>query len=221
MGVMRKCFLGCFFFKQKTAYEIKECDWIQTCALPIWNGRATRTSPMTSSTWHTCSAGKSWSQMAPDLRSYLRWAEHVFRLNPALEHPDKPALAPSFTARSTRHEVSTGPLRRPTSCSFQADRVRTRHAHGATQPTHQVARAVMVAPCGTCLPVSAKRAGHDLRKLLCGQSWPLFASADQTCSVGALRLDARLLTHLRGYAGIRRDDGQSDRRHRLHVYVRA
>ena len=24
-----------FFFKQKTAYEIKECDWIQTCALPI------------------------------------------------------------------------------------------------------------------------------------------------------------------------------------------
>ena len=24
-----------FFFKQKTAYEIKECDWSQTCALPI------------------------------------------------------------------------------------------------------------------------------------------------------------------------------------------
>src|SRR5210317_1402320 len=24
-----------FFFKQKTAYEISECDWIQTCALPI------------------------------------------------------------------------------------------------------------------------------------------------------------------------------------------
>src|SRR6056300_717681 len=24
-----------FFFKQKTAYEISECDWSQTCALPI------------------------------------------------------------------------------------------------------------------------------------------------------------------------------------------
>src|ERR1051326_4296960 len=24
-----------FFFKQKTAYEIKECDGVQTCALPI------------------------------------------------------------------------------------------------------------------------------------------------------------------------------------------
>ena len=25
-----------FFFKQKTAYEIYQCDWIQTCALPIY-----------------------------------------------------------------------------------------------------------------------------------------------------------------------------------------
>src|SRR6056300_1822677 len=24
-----------FFFKQKTAYEISECDWSSTCALPI------------------------------------------------------------------------------------------------------------------------------------------------------------------------------------------
>src|SRR5881397_1028624 len=24
-----------FFFKQKTAYEMAQCDWIQTCALPI------------------------------------------------------------------------------------------------------------------------------------------------------------------------------------------
>ena len=24
-----------FFFKQKTAYEMVSCDWIQTCALPI------------------------------------------------------------------------------------------------------------------------------------------------------------------------------------------
>src|SRR5213596_4193552 len=26
-----------FFFKQKTAYEIRPCDWSQTCALPICN----------------------------------------------------------------------------------------------------------------------------------------------------------------------------------------
>ena len=25
-----------FFFKQKTAYEIKECDWSSECALPIF-----------------------------------------------------------------------------------------------------------------------------------------------------------------------------------------
>src|SRR3546814_1619605 len=25
-----------FFFKQKTAYEMRINDWIQTCALPIW-----------------------------------------------------------------------------------------------------------------------------------------------------------------------------------------
>ena len=32
------CVLLCvcfFFFKQKTAYEIKECDWSSECALPI------------------------------------------------------------------------------------------------------------------------------------------------------------------------------------------
>src|SRR3546814_3342051 len=28
------CFV--FFFKQKTAYEMRISDWIQTCALPIW-----------------------------------------------------------------------------------------------------------------------------------------------------------------------------------------
>src|SRR3546814_2505992 len=26
-----------FFFKQKTAYEVRISDWIQTCALPIWS----------------------------------------------------------------------------------------------------------------------------------------------------------------------------------------
>src|SRR3546814_12538022 len=26
----------CFFFKQKTAYEMRISDWIQTCALPIF-----------------------------------------------------------------------------------------------------------------------------------------------------------------------------------------
>src|SRR3546814_7478807 len=26
-----------FFFKQKTAYEMRISDWIQTCALPIWS----------------------------------------------------------------------------------------------------------------------------------------------------------------------------------------
>src|ERR1044072_694846 len=26
---------SCYFFKQKTAYEIYQCDWSQTCALPI------------------------------------------------------------------------------------------------------------------------------------------------------------------------------------------
>src|SRR3546814_6551222 len=25
------------FFKQKTAYEMRISDWIQTCALPIWS----------------------------------------------------------------------------------------------------------------------------------------------------------------------------------------
>ena len=28
-------FVFFFFFKQKTAYEIVDCDWSQTCALPI------------------------------------------------------------------------------------------------------------------------------------------------------------------------------------------
>src|SRR5210317_1639752 len=27
--------VGIFFFKQKTAYEITECDWSSECALPI------------------------------------------------------------------------------------------------------------------------------------------------------------------------------------------
>src|SRR3546814_2903290 len=27
-----------FFFKQKTAYEMRISDWIQTCALPIFQG---------------------------------------------------------------------------------------------------------------------------------------------------------------------------------------
>src|SRR5210317_2070191 len=27
-------FISFFFFKQKTAYEISECDWSSTCALP-------------------------------------------------------------------------------------------------------------------------------------------------------------------------------------------
>src|SRR3546814_8401309 len=26
----------CFFFKQKTEYEMRISDWVQTCALPIW-----------------------------------------------------------------------------------------------------------------------------------------------------------------------------------------
>src|ERR1044072_3915520 len=29
---------SCYFFKQKTAYEIYQCDWSQTCALPICAG---------------------------------------------------------------------------------------------------------------------------------------------------------------------------------------
>src|SRR3546814_1416944 len=28
-----------FFFKQKTAYEMRISDWVQTCALPIWSLR--------------------------------------------------------------------------------------------------------------------------------------------------------------------------------------
>src|SRR3546814_6100665 len=28
-------FLALFFFKQKTAYEMRISDWVQTCALPI------------------------------------------------------------------------------------------------------------------------------------------------------------------------------------------
>src|SRR5210317_974459 len=37
LAILRISDPGCwfFFFKQKTAYEISECDWIQTCALPI------------------------------------------------------------------------------------------------------------------------------------------------------------------------------------------
>src|SRR3546814_7262416 len=31
-------FVIIFFFKQKTAYEMRISDWSQTCALPIWNG---------------------------------------------------------------------------------------------------------------------------------------------------------------------------------------
>src|SRR3546814_14991876 len=29
-----------FFFKQKTAYEMRISDWSQTCALPIWEPQA-------------------------------------------------------------------------------------------------------------------------------------------------------------------------------------
>src|SRR3546814_3735041 len=29
------CFFIFFFFKQKTAYEMRISDWVQTCALPI------------------------------------------------------------------------------------------------------------------------------------------------------------------------------------------
>src|SRR3546814_3724501 len=37
MGALLSCvlYLLFFFFKQKTAYEMRISDWIQTCALPI------------------------------------------------------------------------------------------------------------------------------------------------------------------------------------------
>src|SRR3546814_7900532 len=38
--MIKDCFMYCvdyiFFFKQKTAYEMRISDWSQTCALPIW-----------------------------------------------------------------------------------------------------------------------------------------------------------------------------------------
>src|SRR5210317_29163 len=40
------CVTFCFFFKQKTAYEISECDGVQTCALPI-RSESTRLTPVT------------------------------------------------------------------------------------------------------------------------------------------------------------------------------